>query len=89
MNDSSFVEMSYAFAEMTINKSKKLDERIEMALTRATGKNPEKEKIKILKELYFTVKEEMECESIDNVDLEAMAVVCNTILNMDEVLNKS
>ena len=89
MNDSSFVEMSYAFAEMTINKSKKLDERIEMALTRATGKNPEKEKIRILKELYFTVKEEMECESIDNVDLEAMAVVCNTILNMDEVLNKS
>jgi len=85
MNDSAYVEMSYHFAKMALEK----ENSIEYAYQRATGKKPDEKKLKILGDLYLEVLEEFECIPTLEPELEAMAIVCNTILNLDEVLNKT
>jgi hypothetical protein len=85
MNDSAYVEMSYHFAKMALEK----ENSIEFAYERATGKKLDEKKLKILGELYLEVLEEFECDPTLKPELEAMAIVCNTILNLDEVLNKT
>jgi hypothetical protein len=100
MNDSVYIDLSNQFAILTLTKSKDLKEQIKFAYQRATGKAIKEEQLKILSQLYTNTKAKYAKNNqllknvpmhkeLDSINISAMAMVCNAILNLDEVIVKS
>jgi hypothetical protein len=97
LNDSSFVDMAYLFAKNISKENKDASKAIAKAYHKATGKNISPSKLTILIKLYNETKIKYDkntamakelCKT-DDTSLAAMVVICNTILNLDEVISKS
>jgi hypothetical protein len=98
LNDSSYVDMAYIFAKNVLKKSNNDSKKaIQAAYFKATGKQIIDSKMTFLEKLYsktFNLYKNNKrlsqdlCKT-DDPNLAAMVVVCNTILNLDEVITKS
>jgi hypothetical protein len=100
MNDSVYLDLSGKFASLVIKEKSSEDEQIKFAYKRATGKIIQPEQLEILKSLYVRSKEQysknlnltnsfITIEKNKRPEYAAMAIVCNAILNLDEVIVKT
>jgi hypothetical protein len=100
MNDSVYLDLSGKFASLVIKEKNSEDEQIKFAYKRATGKIIQPEQLEILKSLYVRSKEQysknlnltnsfITIEKNKRPEYAAMAIVCNAILNLDEVIVKT
>ena len=101
LNDSAYIDMSRNFA-YRLQKERKTntDEQIKRGYELATGHAITERDLSVLKELYknafakFDADRELACEMIglnnehNNPETAALVVVCNAILNLDEVVTK-
>jgi hypothetical protein len=98
LNDSAYVEMAYQFAKSTLAKSQgNVEKAISIAYQKATGRVISKEKQAILLQLFADTKKKYALRPKDaqalahstDPSLASMTLICNTILNLDEVITKS
>jgi Protein of unknown function (DUF1553)/Protein of unknown function (DUF1549)/Planctomycete cytochrome C len=98
LNDSVYVDLSKKLAQKVFSLGKNNPEMaIKLAYSKATGRGITPAKMKILFTLFENSKlkyskEPTLIEKISfgkNIDLAALTVVCNAILNLDEVITKS
>lgn len=98
LNDSTYVDLSLKLANKSLLASKNnYQESIKKAYFLATGKELKKEKFDILFKLYqntFNLYKKEPTKSKEllgnpNPELAALVLVCNSILNLDEVITKS
>jgi hypothetical protein len=98
LNDSVYVDISIKLAQRALSISKNnFEESIRKAYSFATGKDAKKEKLDILLKLYQNTlalykKEPIKSKELlgkANNELAALVLVCNSILNLDEVITKS
>ncbi len=104
LNDPVFVECAQNFALKLYNSTAEKDflEKIKTGFRQAAGQEISTEKLKILSELYQNSLKHYQNRSAETkfflkyleeknqtAELAAMAVVCNVLLNLDEILTKS
>jgi hypothetical protein len=98
LNDSVYVDLSVKLANKSLSLAKNnFQESIKKAYVFATGKEIKKEKLDILLKLYQntltlykkTPSKSKELLGDSNPELAALVLVCNSILNLDEVITKS
>ncbi len=100
MNDSVYLDLSHQFAALVIQQAQQPSDQIQLAYQRATGKAISEQQLAILLALYKSTKEKyLADENLlknlsdptgrDKTAFAAMAIVCNAILNLDEVVVKS
>ncbi len=98
LNDSVYVDLSVKLANKSLSVAKNnFQESIKKAYVFATGKDIKKEKFDILLKLYQntltlykkTPNKSKELLGESNPELAALVLVCNSILNLDEVITKS
>ena len=98
LNDSVYVDLSAKLAQKSLSASKNnFQESIKKAYGFATGKEIKKEKLDILLRLYQSTltlykkdpSKSKELLGNPNPELAALVLVCNSILNLDEVITKS
>ena len=98
LNDSVYVELSAKLAIRALNvANNNYSESIKIAYAFATGKAIKQDKLAILLKLYQQTlvlykKEPMKSKEllgIQNPELATLVLVCNSILNLDEVITKS
>ena len=94
LNDPVYLEASVAFAERMVEEE---PDNIEAAILRgvklALSKDPDQETLGILVDLYHSANTEIKGELVsvsttDDIELNAMAVVANAIMNLDEFVTK-
>jgi hypothetical protein len=101
LNDSAYIEMARNFAyRLQKETGKKVNDQIKRGYELATGHAIDEKDFSILEELYknalgkFYRDKDKACEIIgvndehNNPETAAMVVVCNAILNLDEVVTK-
>jgi hypothetical protein len=101
LNDSAYIEMARHFAYRLQEESgKNVSDQIKRGYELATGHSIDGKDLSILEGLYknalekFNSDKENTCEMIgmndehNNPETAAMVVVCNAILNLDEVVTK-
>jgi Protein of unknown function (DUF1553)/Protein of unknown function (DUF1549)/Planctomycete cytochrome C len=98
LNDSVYVDLSKKLAQKVYSLGKNTPEMsIKLAYNKATGRGITPAKLKILITLFESSKSKYKKEPAliekinigKNIDLAALTVVCNAILNLDEVITKS
>lgn len=96
LNDSVYVDLSAKLALRALNNSKKnYQESIKMAYEYAAGKKISQENYAILAKLYaqslaiYRKENSKIITGVESPELGALIVVCNSILNLDEVITKS
>ncbi|HET9746023.1 MAG TPA: DUF1553 domain-containing protein [Chitinophagaceae bacterium] len=102
LNDSAYIDMARNFAyRLKKDASSNVDGQIRRGYELATGHAISERDLLVLKELYgkalakFNANEEKTCEMIgltnehNNAVTAALVVVCNAILNLDEVITKT
>ncbi|MCP9761765.1 DUF1553 domain-containing protein [Lacihabitans soyangensis] len=98
LNDSVYVDLSAKLAQKSLSVSKNnFQESIKKAYGFAIGKEMKKEKFDILLRLYQSTltlykkdpSKSKELLGNPNPELAALVLVCNSILNLDEVITKS
>ncbi len=100
MNDSVYIDLSQQFAARVSQQATAPEEQITLAFQRATGKAIGPQQLDILLALYRSTREKYLADerllsnisvpaSQDKVAFAALAIVCNAILNLDEVVVKS
>jgi hypothetical protein len=94
LNDPVYLEASVAFAErMVENEPGNIESAIRSGVKLALSKDPDQETLNILMDLYHSANTEIKgelvsVESTSEVELNAMAVVANAIMNLDEFVTK-
>lgn len=90
LNDSVFVEASNELASRMLAVDEDLSEQLRYGFVRAACRQPSALELTELKQLYTSCinDNERDGEAEDGVRLEAMAIVANVLLNLDEVLSK-
>jgi hypothetical protein len=94
LNDPVYLEASVAFAErMVENEPGNIESAIRIGVKLALSKDPDQETLNILMDLYHSANTEIKgelvsVESTSEVELNAMAVVANAIMNLDEFVTK-
>jgi len=101
LNDSAYIEMARNFAyRLQKEMGKNVNDQIKRGYELATGHAIEEKDLSILEDLYknalekFSSDKDKTCEMIgvndehNNPETAAMVVVCNAILNLDEVVTK-
>jgi hypothetical protein len=101
LNDSAYIEMARNFAyRLQKETGRNVNDQIERGYELATGHSIDEKDLSILEELYknalekFNSDKDKTCEMIgvndehNNPETAAMVVVCNAILNLDEVVTK-
>ena len=101
LNDSAYIEMARNFAyRLQKETGKNVNDQIKRGYELATGRAADNKDLAILSDLYknalekFNSDKEKACEMIgvndehNNPETAAMVVVCNAILNLDEVVTK-
>ncbi len=100
MNDSVYIDLSNQFAISVIHAKKQTEEQIKLAFERATGKTIKDNQLTVLMNLYESTRTKYttnkgllknipDQKDVDKITFASMAVVCNAILNLDEVVVKS
>jgi hypothetical protein len=98
LNDSSYIDMSRIFAKDVLSKNKgNISASIKMAYFKATGKSISQSKFQILVKLFDDAQKKYkknpklikELNNSSDAKMAAMILVCNSILNLDEVISKS
>jgi hypothetical protein len=103
LNDSTYWDLSVKFAQSLMKeKNVDLSQQIQKGYTIATGQEISNAKLEILKSLYQETLTELNSGNKDlkkilsdstankkNASLASLAVVANTILNLDEVITKN
>lgn len=100
LNDSAYIEMARNFAYRLQSESKDVNDQIKKGFELATGHAIDEKDLSILSALYknalekFSKDKDKACEMIgindehNHPETAAMVVVCNAILNLDEVVTK-
>ena len=93
LNDPVYLETSIAFANrMREAASDNTEKAIRAGYKMALCKEPDAETVEILRELYHNANTEMKAELVSSGDqsnqMDAMAVVANAIMNLDEFVTK-
>ena len=94
LNDPVYLETSVAFAErMAEGTPNDIEEAIRKGVKMALCKDPDQETLNILMDLYYNANTEIKGELVsagttDKIELNAMAVVANAIMNLDEFVTK-
>jgi hypothetical protein len=98
LNDSVYIDLSNQLAVLSLTKSKQnYLLAISIAYKQAIGKDISKNKLSILMDLYYKSLSKYQKEPAlakkltnqANIKLAALTIVCNSILNLDEVITKS
>lgn len=100
MNDSVYLDLSGKFALLVMQQHRLQDEQIKFAYQKATGKSITSQQLQILKTLYDQTKQKYNhnpeltrfFDAINKTkrsEYAALMMVCNAILNLDEVIVKS
>ena len=98
LNDSVYVDLSAKLASKAFLETKNnYSESIKLAYKLAVGKNISKEKFEILLKLYqktLAIYKKQPEKSVQllgnkNPEMAALVLVCNSVLNLDEVITKS
>jgi hypothetical protein len=98
LNDSAYVEMAYLFAKSSLAKSQgNIEKAIVLAYQNATGRSISANRKAILLQLFTETKKKYALRPKDaqalakssDPSFAAMTLICNTILNLDEVITKS
>lgn len=92
LNDVAYFEASKSFANKIINADPNLEDQLRYAYKVAINKDISKQKLKHLTDLYLESKDHYqsngELAKDEKPELAAMAIVANTILNLDEFVVK-
>ncbi|MRH99236.1 DUF1553 domain-containing protein [Kriegella sp. EG-1] len=102
LNDETFFEASNALAEQMAKADANIDNQIKYGYFKVMGRNITKEKLVLLKELFFDAENHYKDEkdnlefpaiakkkkSIEKNSLAALAIVANALLNLDEFIVK-
>ena len=102
LNDSTYWDLSVKLAKKVLDEHPtSIDESIKRAYEAATGKDPDQQKIQVLKNLYWISIKKLKLDPrkssqmisdstlVKSNQLAAMSVTTSAILNLDEVITKN